>query len=193
MFSSSKAEILNQFFSECFNSCSPPIVSYPVTLLSCLSLCPPDSLCSESEVFGLISRFLLPQPLVQIQFLLECLYSHYCSPHSLIQLVLVPRTCTADWKTCFIVPIHKYSSSLDNPSNYRPISLLSIISKLLENMFTLLSFTNSISIWLLPNRSTSPASLFASHCFHCLQQPNKSVGAYFLISRRPSTPFLTNH
>lgn len=36
------------------------------------------------------------------------------------------------WKTSSIVPIPKGSENRDNPANYRPISLLSIVSKLLE-------------------------------------------------------------
>ena len=105
--SSDKAEILKQFFSECFNSCSPPIVSYLFASLSCLSPCPPDFLCTESEVLGLISRLLLPQSLVQIWSLLKCLNLHVYS------LLLPSLTCStslsqgrvpADWKTSLLFP-----------------------------------------------------------------------------------------
>ena len=38
----------------------------------------------------------------------------------------------SQWKEAFIVPIHKGGSKSD-PSNYRPIALSSIVSKVLEN------------------------------------------------------------
>ena len=47
-------------------------------------------------------------------------------------------------KTAIVTPIYE-SGSLINPSNYRPISILTIFSKLLEKLFynRLLSFINS--------------------------------------------------
>ena len=36
------------------------------------------------------------------------------------------------WKVSSVVPIPKTATSTDNPSNYRPISLLPVVSKLLE-------------------------------------------------------------
>ena len=36
------------------------------------------------------------------------------------------------WKTSSVVPIPKSSTNIDDPHNYRPISLLPVFSKLLE-------------------------------------------------------------
>ena len=44
----------------------------------------------------------------------------------------------ASWKSARVVPIPKSSSRACNPSDYRPISLLSVLSKLLEKHFCFL-------------------------------------------------------
>ena len=53
------------------------------------------------------------------------------------------------WKTCFIIPIHKMKNPLNSPAFFRPISLTSCISKLLERIILsrLLFFLESNSIF----------------------------------------------
>ena len=57
------------------------------------------------------------------------------------------------WKTS-IIPIHKMGKSLDSPASFRPISLTSCVSKLLERIILscLLFFLESNSILSLPAR-----------------------------------------
>ena len=52
------------------------------------------------------------------------------------------------WKTSSIIPIHKMGKPLDSPASFRPISLLSCVSKLFERiiLFCLLLFLESNSI-----------------------------------------------
>ena len=112
---------------------------------------------------------------------------HSCSLPHIFNLSLSQGRLPVEWKISFIVIIPKCSSNLDNPSNYRPISLLSIISKLLENMF-ILSFTTLVSNTILSlhlnyfssSFSISSALLMANHSLHTLRQTNKLVGACFL-------------
>ena len=48
-----------------------------------------------------------------------------------------------DWKVAKIVPVHKKKSKTD-PANYRPIALLSLISKVMER-YLVLSLTKFLS------------------------------------------------
>ena len=85
------------------------------------------------------------------------------------------------WKHSIIVPIPKTSPPSSSPSDYRPISLLSLISKLLEKHvhFILtdhLFSHNQISdsqFGFLPNRSTTSA--LSSACHHILSFLDKAT------------------
>ena len=48
-----KAVLLNEFFHSCFNNHTPPLTPQPSLLAPCN--CPQDLLCSEDEIFHLIS------------------------------------------------------------------------------------------------------------------------------------------
>lgn len=86
------------------------------------------------------------------------------------------------WKTSVIVPIHKQGDSA-NPGNYRPISLLPIISKVLErHIFNKLLGFLSISDkqWgFLARRSTTGAILSAIHNWHNQLESGAEVQAVF--------------
>ena len=84
------------------------------------------------------------------------------------------------WKVSNIVPIPKGSSS-DEPRNYRPISLLSIISKVLERIIYKRVTAHLECIYppiqnqwgFLPGRSTTSAILSATHdWFTLLEESN---------------------
>ena len=45
--------------------------------------------------------------------------------------LLMNRTLPADWKHAIVTPVHKAGSKSD-PSNFRPISVLPVFSKILE-------------------------------------------------------------
>ena len=75
------------------------------------------------------------------------------------------------WKHSIIVPIPKFSPPSDSPTNYRPISLLSIVSKLLEkhvadillDHFLTNSFISPNQFGFMPSRSTSDAMISVCH------------------------------
>ena len=86
------------------------------------------------------------------------------------------------WKISLVVPIHKQGERAD-PSNYRPISLLSIISKVLEQhiaskLRSILSISDQQ--WgFMPGRSTTGAILSAMHDWHEHLDKGADVQAIF--------------
>ena len=50
----------------------------------------------------------------------------------LFNLSIATGTVPTAWKTSTVVPVPKCSANTSDPSNYRPISLLSICDKMLE-------------------------------------------------------------
>ena len=90
------------------------------------------------------------------------------------------------WKVSNIVPIPKGSSS-DEPCNYRPISLLSIISKVLERIIYNRVTAHLECIYppiqnqwgFLPGRSTTSAILSATHDWFTLLEEGKEISAVF--------------
>ena len=52
----------------------------------------------------------------------------------LISLSLKTSTFPTDWKVAKVIPIHK-SGAYSNPDNYRPTSVLLVISKIIEKLF----------------------------------------------------------
>lgn len=87
------------------------------------------------------------------------------------------------WKISHVTPIPK-DGDPQVPSNYRPISLLSVISKLFEkHVHTLLC--DSVSIgdnqWgFLPGRSTTGAILSALHDWQAHLESGIDIAAVFL-------------
>ena len=105
-----------------------------------------------------------------------------------------------DLKSSFIVPVPKSSPPSDSPSNYRPISLLCLISKLLEkHIHSILSdfcmscdLISPFQFGFLPQRPTASALLFSTHSILSLLESHVSVCGVFLISKRLPILFLTN-
>ena len=93
-----------------------------------------------------------------------------------------------EWKSSFIVPIPKTSPASSSPSNYRPISLLCLVSKLLEKHIH--SFLSDFCIshhlisphqyGFLPRRSTASALLYSTHSILSLLESHLSVCGVFL-------------
>ena len=121
--SSDKASTLNEYFFSCFNTCLPPL-SEENHIHSTPSSCPESFLIAEEYVATVllnldvskstgvdgISAKMLKQTALSI--------ATGCFPE--------------DWKIARIVPIPK-ADNRSSPANYRPISILPIISKVLES------------------------------------------------------------
>ena len=129
-----KATMLNNFFSSCFNQSIPPISPSGGSERLDPIDCPPELLCTEDEVLELllaldtskangpdnISAKMLKSSAVSIAPVLT----------KLLNLSITTGKLPSAWKTC-VVPIPKTENKSD-AKNYRPISLLSITSKILE-------------------------------------------------------------
>ena len=98
-----------------------------------------------------------------------------------------------DWKSSFVVPIPKSApTSSSSPSNYRPISLLSLVSKLLEKHIHTLLYDFCISnnlispfqFGFLPYRSTISALLYSTHTIFSFLESYSSVCGAFLDLRK---------
>ena len=127
-----KAELLNEYFYKCFSHSSPPLCN-PVPLDP--ESCPASLLCTEQQILEMlcslvttkstsldgVSAFMLRQTAPSIALCLTKLFN----------LSLATGSFPSDWKCARITPIFK-SSDASLPQNYRPISILPIVSILLE-------------------------------------------------------------
>lgn len=123
--------MLNSFFHSCFNTSQPPIASLRSNTTDHLE----DNLCTEEEVFDLLSSLDTTKSSgpdgVSAKMLKYTATSITPSVTKLFNLSISKCKLPSMWKKSAIVPIPK-SKDTSDPSNYRPISLLSLLSKLLE-------------------------------------------------------------
>ena len=130
-----KANCLNKQFYNNFNHSHPPLNTVPLQGDPNLGYCPDDLLCTEDEVFGLIlgldnSKSTGPDE-ISAKMLKGTIFSIVPSLTKLFNLSIQNCTFPELWKHARIVPIPK-KGDLSLPVNYRPISILSLLSKLLE-------------------------------------------------------------
>ena len=135
-----KADMLNKFFASCWNSAEDPITEE--TYISCLSSYE-DMAVSPDEVLHLITNLDTNKANgadgISALMLKATATSIASSLAKLFSLSLATGKFPKMWKLANIVPIPKANRKSD-PSNYRPVSLLSIVSKLLEKIvFSLLT------------------------------------------------------
>ena len=110
-----------------------------------------------------------------------------------------------DWKFSLTVSIPKSSPLSNLPNLYRPISLLSLTSKLLEKHIHQIflnhclshSFISHYQFGFLSHCSTSPALLYSTHAILSLLESHPSVCGVFLDLRKaililsPISPYST--
>ena len=169
-----KATLLNSFFYTCFNNSSPPLTNQSPHLVS--SECPLDLLCTEDEVYDLIvqldpSKSTGPDG-ISARMLRGTVDVIVPSLTKLFNLSLSSGIFPEAWKLARIVPVPK-AGDLSRPSNYRPISILSVVSKLLERHVhhLLLQHLNAYPCYsissrqwgFLPGRSTASALLSVTY------------------------------
>ena len=130
-----KADAFNRFFFSTFTqdtdssaiTLSPPYLSNP-PLLECLQI-------SEADVSRLLAGLdpsKAPGPdSIPTLVLKECARELAPSVCRLFNLSLVSGKVPTEWKYALVVPVHKKGKK-EEVTNYRPISLLCVISKVLE-------------------------------------------------------------
>ena len=125
--------MLNNFFCSCFNTAFPPLTStcsYHRNNHTEMSL-----LCTEDEVHDLLLTLDVTKSNgpdgISSSILKHTAGAIAPSLTKLFNLSIRLGQLPSQWKRSLIVPIPK-SSSTGSPSCYRPISLLPIVSKVLE-------------------------------------------------------------
>ena len=107
----------------------------------------------------------------------------------LFNLSISNATVPSTWKASRIVPIPKDSTQNPTPSNFRPISLLSVTSKLLERVIysriqSFVETTHPVAAnqWgFLPGKSTTHVLVYAVHVIDWLStfEQGHEIGAVF--------------
>ena len=186
---SEKADVLNSFFVTCFNQSIPQLSPNNVSYITS-SNCPRELLCKVDNVLEMlctldVSKASGPDGISGVM-----LKSTACSIAPVLTKIFNLSISTGvvpdDWKTSHIVPIPK-SKDCAEAKGYRPISLLSICSKILEkHVSQLLSLHLKSSCPLSPNqwgftakKSTTTALLSVLHDWHQQLEEKKDVCAVF--------------
>lgn len=142
--SKDKAEMVNDYFSTCFNTMVPPLDD-PTSLPTCIGSleldpdkCPSDLLCTEEEVYKLLVNLDVTKANgpdgISAKMLKKTASSIYPVLTNLFNQSIKSGQVPTAWKFSSVVPIPKGNEDASSPKNYRPISLLSIISKVLERL-----------------------------------------------------------
>ena len=134
-----KSNMLNEYFSKCWNHSEPPLsdsfANDPVEQDDSTV----DLLCSTDEIIHLIQGLDVTKANgpdgISARMLKATASSIAPSLTKLFNLSISRGHFPTPWKGARVVPIPKSSSAKCSPSGYRPISLLSVLSKLLEKHF----------------------------------------------------------
>ena len=126
-----KASLLNEVFSQNVNNTVPPLSEldcqcFIAVILNhhCMS---EDILCTEQEIFiltnGLDTNKASGPDRISVRMLKGTAISIAQILTELYNLPITSGKVPSKWKISSVVPIPKSSANIDNPSNYRPISL----------------------------------------------------------------------
>ena len=191
-----KANMLSSFFSKCFNTSLPPLFNANSTPVSgvCDAASPdnpddrPEELfCTEEEVLKLLQSIDTSKangPDKISGKMLKATANTIAYPIAkLFNKSIMNCTFPTCWKDSFIVPIPK-SNNHSSPSNYRPVSLLSILSKLLEKhiygvLFRSVEPISNYQWGFQAGKSTVTALLETTHNWLQLLESGCEVGAIF--------------
>lgn len=181
-----KANALCDFFSNCFNASHRPIS----TITPNTHGCSPEILCTEDEVCNLLlsldaSKASGPDG-ISARMLKHTANAIAPSITKLFNYSIAccqPPSC---WKMSSVVPIPKVLKA-KSTAEFRPISLLSILSKVLERHFYSLisqhlsdSFPLANCQWgFQPGKSTVSALLHATHDWLQLLEKGVEISAVF--------------
>lgn len=193
---SGKANMLNEFFSECFNSVLPPLSNQEkLSLRQPAEECPEELLFTESEVLHLLQTIDVSKATGPDNVSGRMLKATAANIAPSITKIFNQSIKTGEfpqtWKRSNVAPVPK-SSNKSSPTHYRPISLLSILSKLLERHIYYLVASHldefhpiSQSQWgFQSGKSTVTALLETTHNWFQLMEDGKEVGAVFFDFRK---------
>ena len=130
-----KTNMINQIFCNCFNLSVPPLSSASGDSGTSKE-CPSYLLCSNIKVAKLLLQ--IPSNTstgpddISAHMLRETGYSISSPLTSIFNLLIKSGIFPDNWKNSHIIPIPKHSSAPSSPTGYCPISLLPLISKVLE-------------------------------------------------------------
>ena len=133
--SAEKAELLNTYFTSCFNTSHPPLHPSAGPDILCSDPFPDDLLCDEQFVYESlvsldVSKASGPDG-VSAYMLKYTAASIAPSITEMLNLSLKQGSVPLQWKEARITPIPKIPAP-KAPENFRPISLLTLLSKILE-------------------------------------------------------------
>ena len=198
-----KADALNSFFSQCFNHTLPPL-----TPSECYHMksCSEDLLCTVEEVTELLNSLDVSKASgpdgISARMLKATSNEIAPSITALFNLSIRCNRPPREWKKSHIVPVPKQKTSNPTPEDFRPISLLPILSKLLEkHIYRLISSripnTLSNAQWgFLSGRSTVQALLVTMDKWLQYLERGNDIGAVFFDFRKafdsvPHAPLIT--
>ena len=177
------------YFHECFNKSVPPLDDHQPHVNP--SSFPTELLCTEDDIFNLIAELDCSKSTgpddISAKMLKGTATSAASSLTHLFNLSLTTGRFPDAWKLARVVPVPK-ATDLSMPSNYRPISILSIISKVLEYAIYQIIFQHLCLNWpisskqwgFLPGRSTTSALLSVTNDWlQQLDQGHDVCSVYF--------------
>ena len=163
-----RAKLFNEFFHSIFIFTHTSFELPPLN-----NLCKPhstidDIIITEEEVLTTLQSLDTSKSMgtdgISPKFLRSCALSLYQPVHHLFQVSLMQATIPLEWKCHSITPIHK-SADRSCVSNYRPISLLCNISKVLEQIVF-----NHLSKFITQNNILSVSQFGFRPNHSCCQQ-----------------------
>ena len=184
-----KANMLNTFFSKCFNTALPPLSEQDRAsqhLGQPPDECPDELLCTESEILKFLKAINISKASgpdnISGRMLKSTAISIAPSITKIFNQSISTGTFPHAWKQSNVVPIPK-STNKGSPTNYRPISLLPVLSKLLERHICSLVTSHleecqpiSQSQWgYQPGKSTVTALLETTHNWFQLMESGKEI------------------
>ena len=191
-----KANMLNNYFSQCFNTSLPPLSESTATEhLDFSEGSSENLLCTEDDVLGLLQSIDVSKASGQDRIsgrMLKATAASIAAPITkLFNMSILAGCFPTTWKRSNIVPIPK-SGDKGNPANYRPISLLPVLSKLLEKHIAnllLQQLTEARSIFATQwgfqcGKSTVTALLETTHNWFEMLEKGNEVGAVFFDFRK---------
>ena len=191
-----KASMLNQHFASCFTSVRPSPVAYAASQVEDVAVpALSDVHCDEDDVLRLLCGIKEGKATgpdgIPGRVLKACAFSASEVLSSLFRISLDSGVLPQEWKISNVVPVFKAGDECQ-ASNYRPISLLSIVSKVLERVVhnSLLShiednsLLSGVQFGFRPGCSTQEALLSVTKCWYeALDRRNSTVAVFLDLSK----------